>query len=216
MISEKTRLPFSWTAAARIAMISAIRVDGFPRQPQTYPRRPRHSRFWHTKHGSRCRKIRRLMTSSRHSSRSSFFVHVQRQIRRFLLLPASQSRRANLRPGPWYPAFLSELLFPAGKHDDHVDALGLVGQVLDRMAPGRAPEAPKPMLGIHGMMDDLWAAAQLQKGQRRLSGRRDGRRPQLLGALTPWRVFGTPRNNRKAFIRRNLQNVAKSLPKIGI
>jgi predicted phage terminase large subunit-like protein len=28
----------------------------------------------------------------------------------------------------WYPAFLSELLnFPAGKHDDQVDALGLIG-----------------------------------------------------------------------------------------
>lgn len=32
----------------------------------------------------------------------------------------------------WYPAFRSELLrFPAGKHDDQVDALGLVGQILD-------------------------------------------------------------------------------------
>jgi predicted phage terminase large subunit-like protein len=61
----------------------------------------------------------------------------------------------------WYPALRSELLnFPAGKHDDQVDALGLIGQVLDRMASGRVPEAPKPMLGMHGMtMDDLWAAA---------------------------------------------------------
>ena len=30
---------------------------------------------------------------------------------------------------PWYAEFKSELLsFPAGKHDDQVDALGLVGQ----------------------------------------------------------------------------------------
>jgi predicted phage terminase large subunit-like protein len=29
---------------------------------------------------------------------------------------------------PWYPAFRAELLsFPAGKHDDQVDALGLIG-----------------------------------------------------------------------------------------
>ena len=35
---------------------------------------------------------------------------------------------------PWYPAFRSELLsFPAGKYDDQVDALGLLGQLLDRM-----------------------------------------------------------------------------------
>jgi predicted phage terminase large subunit-like protein len=41
----------------------------------------------------------------------------------------------------WYPAFRSELLsFPAGKHDDQVDALGLVGQLLDRMVKGTAPK----------------------------------------------------------------------------
>jgi predicted phage terminase large subunit-like protein len=35
---------------------------------------------------------------------------------------------------PWYADFRAELLsFPAGKHDDQVDALGLIGQVLDRM-----------------------------------------------------------------------------------
>jgi len=41
----------------------------------------------------------------------------------------------------WLPAFRSELLgFPAGKHDDQVDALGLVGQLLDRMVKGTAIE----------------------------------------------------------------------------
>jgi hypothetical protein len=45
----------------------------------------------------------------------------------------------------WYPAFRSELLsFPAGKHDDQVDALGLVGQLLDQMVPGQAPKKPEP------------------------------------------------------------------------
>jgi hypothetical protein len=42
---------------------------------------------------------------------------------------------------PWYESFRSELLsFPAGKHDDQVDALGLVGQLLDRMIKGRKPD----------------------------------------------------------------------------
>lgn len=42
---------------------------------------------------------------------------------------------------PWYPALRSELLsFPAGKHDDQVDALGLVGQLLDHMVHGEKPE----------------------------------------------------------------------------
>lgn len=40
---------------------------------------------------------------------------------------------------PWYAAFRSELLsFPAGKHDDQVDMLGLIGQLLDVMIPGKA------------------------------------------------------------------------------
>jgi len=38
---------------------------------------------------------------------------------------------------PWWPDLRSEILsFPAGKHDDQVDALGLVGQLLDRMLSG--------------------------------------------------------------------------------
>lgn len=44
---------------------------------------------------------------------------------------------------PWYADLRSELLsFPAGKHDDQVDALGLVGQLLDKMMKG--PQAKKP------------------------------------------------------------------------
>ena len=47
------------------------------------------------------------------------------------------------RLAPWYPAFRSELLsFPAGKHDDQVDAIGLVGQLLDRMMAGEHPAKP--------------------------------------------------------------------------
>ena len=45
----------------------------------------------------------------------------------------------------WYPDLRSELLgFPAGKHDDQVDALGLIGQLLDQMVPGKAPPKPNP------------------------------------------------------------------------
>jgi hypothetical protein len=44
----------------------------------------------------------------------------------------------------WYPALRSELLsFPAGKHDDQVDALGLVGQLLDQMSNGEKTAAPE-------------------------------------------------------------------------
>jgi predicted phage terminase large subunit-like protein len=38
----------------------------------------------------------------------------------------------------WYADLRAELLsFPAGRHDDQIDALGLVGQLLDKMATGR-------------------------------------------------------------------------------
>jgi predicted phage terminase large subunit-like protein len=44
----------------------------------------------------------------------------------------------------WLPDLRSELLsFPAGKHDDIVDALGLVGQLLDHITPGNRPEPPE-------------------------------------------------------------------------
>jgi predicted phage terminase large subunit-like protein len=46
---------------------------------------------------------------------------------------------------PWFAAFRSELLsFPAGKNDDQVDAIGLVGQLLDQMQAGTAKQKTKP------------------------------------------------------------------------
>jgi predicted phage terminase large subunit-like protein len=62
----------------------------------------------------------------------------------------------------WYPEFRSELLtFPAGKHDDQVDALGLIGQVLNRMTAGKPipPDAEK-LRGANEMtMDEAWKLA---------------------------------------------------------
>lgn len=44
---------------------------------------------------------------------------------------------------PWLADFRAELLsFPAGKHDDQVDALGLIGQLLDVMVAGQRPSKP--------------------------------------------------------------------------
>jgi hypothetical protein len=62
---------------------------------------------------------------------------------------------------PRFESFRSELLsFPAGKHDDQVDALGLVGQLLDRMVKGRKPD-PKETREIKitpWSWDDAFAA----------------------------------------------------------
>jgi predicted phage terminase large subunit-like protein len=51
---------------------------------------------------------------------------------------------------PWYPEFRAELLsFPAGKHDDQVDALGLVGQIITTLSVGKM-EKPKLRIGRSG------------------------------------------------------------------
>lgn len=56
---------------------------------------------------------------------------------------------------PWYADFRSELLsFPAGKHDDQVDALGLIGQLLDLMFSREKPKAQQPMRGADKMTFD--------------------------------------------------------------
>ena len=52
----------------------------------------------------------------------------------------------------WYPELRSEMLsFPAGKHDDQVDALGLVGQLLDRMTKGTPRVEVAPIRGASEM-----------------------------------------------------------------
>lgn len=55
---------------------------------------------------------------------------------------------------PWYPDLRAELLsFPAGKHDDQVDALGLVGQLLDQMVKGQPIEKPEKKQDQSGYSD---------------------------------------------------------------
>lgn len=59
---------------------------------------------------------------------------------------------------PWFADLRAELLsFPAGKHDDQVDALGLVGQLLDTMTVGSKPKPekkPDPNGGYRDSEDD--------------------------------------------------------------
>ena len=62
---------------------------------------------------------------------------------------------------PWFSEFKREL--PSGKHDDQVDALGLVRQLVDLMVPGQKPRplpTPKPDTGYRpislGERPDDW------------------------------------------------------------
>lgn len=72
---------------------------------------------------------------------------------------------------PWYPEFQSELLsFDAGKHDDQVDMLGLIGQILDRMSAGKAEKDPDgPIRGADKMtMDEAWQASLVNRTEKRI------------------------------------------------
>ena len=61
---------------------------------------------------------------------------------------------------PWYADFRAELLkFPAGRHDDQVDAIGLIGQLFDKMVPpGKPKQTAKPVR-------DRWDAAFEETGK---------------------------------------------------
>jgi predicted phage terminase large subunit-like protein len=77
---------------------------------------------------------------------------------------------------PWYPDFRQELLsFPAGRHDDAVDMLGLLGQVIDRMIPGKPIKLTEPHKILSTNPDqctvtlsDLWSAHE-RRGKRTAS-----------------------------------------------
>lgn len=53
------------------------------------------------------------------------------------------------RDAPFLSDLISEMMsFPVGVHDDQVDALGLIGQLLDRMSMGSKPKEPERKLEI--------------------------------------------------------------------
>jgi hypothetical protein len=51
---------------------------------------------------------------------------------------------SDFRYTQWFADLRAELLsFPAGRHDDQVDALGLVGQLLDKISAGPRSKPPE-------------------------------------------------------------------------
>jgi hypothetical protein len=62
---------------------------------------------------------------------------------------------------------VSEMMsFPVGVHDDQVDALGLVGQLIDRMSYGSKPKEDKPK-PVFSTIEDGYAIAPALPGQRK-------------------------------------------------
>jgi len=74
---------------------------------------------------------------------------------------------------PWFSAFKDELLKFPGKYDDQVDALSLIGQVLDKMVAGRAydPDENKPKIistdpaTCTVTLEDLWESNEKRYNQ---------------------------------------------------
>lgn len=76
---------------------------------------------------------------------------------------------------PWYPDFKSELMvFPNGNNDDQVDAISLIGQVLDKMVAGekeKPPPAPPKLFSTDPTqctvtLDDMWEANERRRNNR--------------------------------------------------
>lgn len=93
--------------------------------------------------------IKRMMDTGSYVAREQFPTRGDKGVR-------AQSIRGRMAmqglhiaaDAPWYADFVAELMsFPVGVHDDQVDALGLVGQLMDKIGMGAVPEDEKPRPG---------------------------------------------------------------------
>lgn len=89
--------------------------------------------------------VKRMMQTKAYVTREQFPTRGNKAVR-------AQSIRGRMATSglyvpadaPWLADLTSEMMsFPVGVHDDQVDALGLVGQLMDRMATGDKPKIPK-------------------------------------------------------------------------
>lgn len=89
---------------------------------------------------------RRMRERSAHTSRRQFPTRGDKATRAQSIIGRMALDGLRVRPdAPWIADLEAELLsFPAGKHDDQVDALGLAGQLLDMMTKGAAPIPDRP------------------------------------------------------------------------
>ena len=90
--------------------------------------------------------VKRMMEKAAYVAREQFATRGDKAVRAqsFRGLIATRGLRVH-RDAPFLSNLISEMMsFPVGVHDDQVDALGLIGQLIDRMSAGDRPKHLEP------------------------------------------------------------------------
>jgi len=111
--------------------------------------------------------IKRMMEKGAYVAREQFATRGDKAVRAqsFRGLIATRGLRIH-KDAPFATDLITEMMsFPVGVHDDQVDMLGLIGQLIDKMSSGNKPKGPKPK-PIY-QVEDGYALAPPLPGQRR-------------------------------------------------
>ena len=112
--------------------------------------------------------VRRMMDRQAYVAKETFATRGDKAIR-------AQSIRGRMalnglyipKDAEWKSSLISEMMsFPVGVHDDQVDALGLVGQLIDKMSFGNKAKEIKPK-PVFATIEDGYAIAPALPGQKR-------------------------------------------------
>ncbi|MDR7032423.1 phage terminase large subunit [Mesorhizobium sp. BE184] len=112
--------------------------------------------------------LKRMIERGAYVAREQFATRGDKAVRAqsFRGLIATRGLRIH-KDAPFLADLISEMMsFPVGVHDDQVDALGLIGQLIDKMSGGRKPKPP-PAKPIYAMEDGYVLAPALPSVRRR-------------------------------------------------
>ncbi|HAW53712.1 MAG TPA: hypothetical protein DEB52_16855 [Hyphomonas sp.] len=112
--------------------------------------------------------LKRMMERGTYVAREQFATRGDKAVRAqsFRGLIATRGLRIQ-KNAPFLADLVSEMMgFPVAVHDDQVDALGLVGQLIDRMSSGATPKGKTEPHVVHTTGDIRAPALKHLKGQR--------------------------------------------------
>lgn len=112
--------------------------------------------------------VKRMLERGSYVAREQFATRGDKAIRAqsFRGLIATRGLRIH-KDAPFVTDLINEMMsFPVGVHDDQVDMLGLIGQLIDRMSSGQGPKPAKPK-PIYAIEDGYALAPPLPSARRR-------------------------------------------------